>query len=181
MAPAQAADPKDEIVLGSPSAKITVVEYFSMTCSHCAQFDIETLPELRKNWVDTGKVRFIFRDFPLDRLALRGAQLGRCLAADRGPDTYARFVELLMKSQSEWARSKDPLQALEASARLAGMSKERIDACSADKALETFILEGQFKAEKEYNINSTPSFLVNGKMVPGAMPYEAFDKLLKDQ
>ncbi|TAN55404.1 MAG: DsbA family protein [Rhodospirillales bacterium] len=179
--PAQAADPMDEIAIGDAKAKVTIVEYFSMTCSHCADFHVNTLPKIKADWVATGKVRFVFKDFPLDQVALRGAMLSRCLAADKGPETYARFVELLMKSQSSWAQSKDPMTGLDASARLAGMSKERIDTCAKDKALEEAILEEQIKAQKAYGIRSTPSFLIGGKLYPGAMPYDQFTALLKEQ
>ena len=171
----------DEIALGKPDAKITIIEYFSMTCSHCATFEIETLPELRKAWIDTGKARFVFRDFPLDPVALLAAQLGRCLAADKGAETYARFVELLMKGQMTWAVSKDPYQSLAASARLAGMSKDRIETCAQDKKLEDGILQGQLDAQKKYGIRSTPSFVVNGKLYSGSMTFEQFDKVLKGQ
>lgn len=178
--PARAGDPTDEIVLGKPKAPITIVEYYSMTCSHCADFDLDTLPQLRKNWIDTGKARFVFRDFPLDKLALRGAMLGRCLAADKGPEAYARFIELLMKGQESWTTSKEPFQALDSSARLAGMSKDKIEACVANKKLETYIFEQQLEAQKKYGIRSTPSFVINGKMYAGAMSIEQFDKLLKE-
>ncbi len=180
-APARAANPMDEIALGKPDAKITIIEYFSMTCSHCATFEIETLPELRKAWIDTGKARFVFRDFPLDQVALLAAQLGRCLAADKGAETYARFVSLLMKGQQSWAISKDPIQSLGASARLAGMSKERIESCVLDKKLENDILQSQLDAQKKYGIRSTPSFVVNGKLYSGSMTFEQFDKVLKGQ
>lgn len=180
-APSQAAEPWDEIALGDPKAKTVIVEYFSMTCSHCATFEIETLPELRKKWIDTGKVRFVFKDFPLDQLALRGAMLGRCVAAERGSEAYARFVEMLMKSQESWIKAKDPIQALDATALLAGgLTRQKIDACVANKKLEEKMMEGQFEAQKKYAIRSTPSFVVNGKMYAGAMTLEQFDKLLKE-
>jgi protein-disulfide isomerase len=178
---ARAGDPMGEIAIGDAKAKITITEFFSLTCSHCAEFHIETLPKIKKDWVETGKVRFVFKDFPLDKVALRGAALGRCLAADKGAETYARFIELLMKSQSSWSQNRDPMAALEASARLAGMSKERIADCAQDKKLEEAILEEQFRVQKAHGIRSTPSFLVGGKLYPGAMPYDQFSALLKEQ
>lgn len=182
LAPLQAAEPWDEIALGDPKAKTVIVEYFSMTCSHCATFEIETFPQLRKNWIDTGKVRFVFKDFPLDQVALRGAMLGRCVGAERGPEAYARFVEMLMKSQDSWTRAKDPVQALDGTALLAGgLTRQKLEACAANKKLEEKIMEGQFEAQKKFAIRSTPSFVVNGKMYAGSMTYEQLDKLLKEQ
>lgn len=180
--PLAAAEPWDEISLGDPKAKIVIYEFYSMTCSHCADFDLETLPKLKKEWVDSGKARFVYRDFPLDHIALRGAMLGRCVFAEKGAQAYARFVDLIMKSMESWATAKDPAQALDATALLAGgLTRQKIDACLGDKKLEEKMMESQFEAQKKYAIRSTPSFVINGKMYAGAMSYEQFDKLLKEQ
>jgi protein-disulfide isomerase len=183
--PVSAGEPEGEIALGNPKAPITIVEYFSMTCSHCANFDIETLPELKKQWIDTGKARFVFKDFPLDSLALRGAMLTRCVAAERGPEAYARLIEMLMKTQDNWMGSKNMAQnaqALDASVMLAGgQSKQKIETCLANKKLEEAILNGQLEAQKTYKIKSTPSFVIGGKMYAGAMSIEQLNDVLKGQ
>ena len=181
--PVVAGEPEGEIALGNPKATITIVEYYSMTCSHCAHFDIEPLPQLRKLWIDTGKARFVFKDFPLDEVALRGAMLTRCVAAERGPEAYARLVEMLMKTQDSWMGSKSMAQnaqLLDASVMLAGgLSKQKIEACLANKKLEESILGGQLEAQKTYKIKSTPSFVIEGKMYAGAMSIEQFNDVLK--
>jgi protein-disulfide isomerase len=179
---AQAGAATDEIVLGNPKAPIVIVEYFSMTCSHCAEFELKTLPQLRKNWIDTGKARFVFREFPLDQVAFRASMLSRCVAAERGPEAYARLVELLMKTQDAWTSAKDPIQALDATVLLSGgLGKEKLGACLQNKPLETYILNGQLEAQKKYGIKSTPTFVIGDKVQPGALPYEQFDKILKGQ
>src|SRR6185312_15839778 len=100
--------PQDH-VLGKADAPITITEYASLTCPHCAEFDRDTLPKIKKNWIDTGKAKLVYRDFPLDQLALRAAMLARCAP----PDRYFAFINTLFQSQDTWARSSDPEQALE--------------------------------------------------------------------
>jgi protein-disulfide isomerase len=162
-------------VLGNPKAPITIVEYFSMTCSHCARFHNETLPELKKAWIDTGKAKLVMRDFPIDRVALHAAVLARCL----GPERYAPFVETLMKTQDTWIKTPDPRQALNTTARLAGLTREKAEACAADTKLVDGILSRQLDAQNKYKVDSTPSFVINEKLYPGAMPFKEFDRILK--
>ncbi len=162
-------------VLGNPKAPITIIEYFSLTCSHCARFHNEILPELKKAWIDTGKAKLVLRDFPLERIALHGAVLARCL----GPERYAPFVETLMKTQDNWIKTPDPRQTLNTTARLAGLTKEKAEACAADTKLVDGILARQLDAQNKYKIESTPSFVINEKVYPGAMPFKEFDRILK--
>ncbi|MBI4968948.1 MAG: DsbA family protein [Rhodospirillales bacterium] len=166
-----------ERVLGNPKAPITIIEYFSLTCSHCADFHVNTLPQLKKEWVETGKARLVMRDFPLDRVALHGAVLARCLPGDK----YFAFVDMLMTSQKQWASAPDPRVALNGNARLAGLSKEKIDACVADTALTDGILARQLEGQQKFKIQSTPTFVIDGKTFPGAMPFAQFDRILKGQ
>ncbi len=166
-----------ERVLGNPKAPITIIEYFSLTCSHCADFHVNTLPQLKKEWVETGKARLVMRDFPLDRVALHGAVLARCLPADK----YFAFVDMLMNSQKQWAGTADPRAALNGNARLAGLPKEKIDACLADTALADGILARQLEGQQKFKVQSTPTFVIDGKTFPGAMPFAQFDRILKGQ
>lgn len=163
-----------ERALGDPQAKLTVVEWFSMTCPHCAAFHLETLPELKRRYLDTGKVRLVVRDFPTDALALRAAVLAHCA----GPERYFAFVDALLASQARWAGAKDPVAALRQMAKLGGLADAQIDACSADTALENAVLQTRLEAQQKYDIRSTPSFLVNGKVHAGNRSPDDFAKLL---
>ncbi len=157
---------------GSDQAPIKVIEFFSLTCTHCAAFSRETMPEVRTKLIETGKLQMIYRDFPLDRVALMAAMAARSLP----PDRYEPFVTALFASQDRWAfnRQSDPREELAKMAGLAGLSRSAFDAAIADKALEQFILAGQQKAEDEYHVDSTPTFVANGHTHAGEMNYAAF-------
>jgi protein-disulfide isomerase len=176
--PALAADaPKllpDDRVLGKPDAPNVIFEYFSLTCPHCAAFDQQTLPQLKKDWIDTGKAKLVYRDFPLDQEALLAAVVSRCLP----PERYPAFVDLLFANQLDWAAAADYKAALARYAKLAGMSQPAFDACTGDKSKSDAILAAQYDAQKRFDIESTPSFFINGKKVVGEMPYADFIKNL---
>lgn len=162
--------------LGSPDAKVVVDEWFSLTCTHCAHFSQTTFPEARKKLIDTGKVRWVFRDFPLDKVALEAAQVARALP----PDRYAAFILALFADQDRWAFASgvDYTKELWKMAALAGMDRPTFDAAVGDTALRDWILAQQTMAEKKWKIDATPSFVINGRMVAGEMPYESFVKQL---
>ena len=164
------AGPLGEKALGDPNAKVTVIEYASMTCPHCATFHQTTYPELKKRYIDTGKVRFIFREFPLDQLALAVFMLARCA----GPYKYFPMIETLFQQQKEWVTQK-PLQPLLAIARQAGMSEQAFNECLQDKKLIDGIEDVRQRAMK-LNVQSTPSFFVNGKPMRGSFSIEEFEK-----
>lgn len=164
----------DDRILGNPDAPVTIIEYASLTCPHCAHFHSETLPDLKKNWIETGKARLVYRDFPLDGLALRAATLATCMEGDR----YFNFLDALYKSQSQWARSSDPVAALGQMARLAGMDDATFQKCSSDKDSMNKILTRQQNAQEVYQINSTPSFVVNGQKITGSLGLEQFEEIL---
>jgi protein-disulfide isomerase len=164
--------------LGNPAAKIVVEEWFSLTCTHCADFAGTSFPEIRTKLIDTGKVRWVFRDFPLDKVALQAAQIARALP----PQRYAAFVLALFADQDRWAFASgvDYTTALWQMAALAGLDRATFDAALGDTALRDWILAQQGMAEKTWKIDATPSFVINGRMVAGEMPYAAFVKQLPD-
>lgn len=162
--------------LGSEQAKVTIVEYSSLTCPHCAEFHNDTLPQIEANYVDKGLVRYVARDFPLEPRALAAAMVARCLP----PDRYFGFVALLFRDQQSWARSADPMQELKLRAQLAGLSPADFDACIADKALLEGIQTRAKEASKKDGIDSTPIFFVDGTEISGAQPYTAFAKAIDE-
>lgn len=149
--------------IGQASAPVTVTEWFSLTCPHCAAFHRDSLPRIKTELVDTGKLRMIFRDFPLDQVALIAAMVARALPAER----YQPFITALFASQDRWAfnRQANPVEELAKLAALAGMSRETYNAVINDQAFKAAILKGQDEADKTYKVDSTPSFIFNG---PGA-------------
>lgn len=151
----------DDFVMGSPSAPVTVIEYASLTCPHCAHFHESVLPKLKSAYIDSGKIRLVFRDFPLDGYALRASMLARCSGRDR----FFGFLDILFKRQKQWAASADPMAELARVAALGGMSAEEFKACLENKKIETQVLEQRQEAEKIFAVNSTPSFIFNGKKV----------------
>lgn len=169
---AEALSPK---VMGSKDAKVEIHEYASLTCSHCANFHINVLPEIKKNYIDTGIVRIIYHDFPLDDLALAASMLARCA----GNDKFFPMVETLFKSQSEWARAENPLQALTGISRMiGGMNEDDVSACLKNNDLYWAIAEGRTTASKDLGVNSTPTFFANGKKIEGVLNYEDFSDVL---
>ena len=170
------------IFLGDENAPVTIVEYASMSCPHCAQFHNDTFDDLKTKYIDTGKVKFVFRDFPLDEPALRGAMLSRC-AGKEGSESYLKYLKVLFSTQQNWAPKKNYIEVLSNIAKLGGMKGEEFEACMADKEVETRIMTGKYYAAKFLEIRSTPSFYINGVLHRGAqnMKYlsEAIDGVLK--
>jgi protein-disulfide isomerase len=165
---------KDDRILGNPDAPITIVEYASLTCPHCAHFTNDVLPELKKKWIDTGKAKLILRDYPLDEPALRAAMIARCAP----PDRYYAFVDTFFGSQEKWVTARDYRDALARLVKLGGMSREEFDNCLKNTSLENKIVEGRLIASKELDVNSTPTFFINGTKFTGAPTVEEFDKAL---
>jgi protein-disulfide isomerase len=159
--------------IGSSDAKVVLVEYFSLTCSHCAQFHAETYPKLKEKYIETGKVRMEFRDFPLDQWALRAAALARCVPAKH----YSAMIDVLMKQQASWARSPDPLDALLRIGQLAGLNRNAARACMTNAKLLDGIIASRLEGSKKHEVESTPSFLLDGEKVR-AYTFEEFEELL---
>jgi protein-disulfide isomerase len=179
------ADPRmAEHALGNPKATVRMDEYYSLDCSHCADFDINTLPKIKADYIDKGKVYLVLHDFPLHELALRATQLARCLP----PDRFFPFVDTLFHVQQGWLLQTmgAAVDALKQQAKFAGLTDDQINACLNDRGLEDAILKERVDAEKSLNINATPTFIFNqipGSRLEQAGPYDAFqqkiDSLLK--
>lgn len=168
----------EDMVMGAPNAPVTIIEYASLTCPHCAHFDEETFPKLKSEYIDRGLVKYVYRDFPLDRVALQASKIARCA----GPDRYFGFIDVLFRQQQNWAASRDPNQITEnlrKLARLGGMSDETFNKCLNDKAVEDAVLAQSLKGEQEFKVSSTPTLIINGKAYPGALTFEELDKVLK--
>ena len=166
--------PLPDIALGAAEAPVTIVEYASMTCPHCAHFHETTFPELKKRFIDTGKVRFIFREFPLDPLAAAGFMLARCA----GDDKYYPMIETLFSQQKTWAVQK-PLPPLLAIAKQAGFTQQSFDQCLANQKLLDDIEKSRERASSKFGVNSTPTFFINGEKVAGALSIDELEKKIQ--
>jgi protein-disulfide isomerase len=164
----------DDRVLGKPDAPITIVEYASLTCPHCAHFESTVLPKLKEKWIDTGKAKLVLRDFPLDEAALRAAMVARCAP----PERFYPLVNSFFETQDKWVVEQNWQGALQRIALLAGVSKKKFDACLADKALEDKVAQSRLTAATKYGVGATPTFFINGKKFEGEPTLEAFDQLL---
>jgi protein-disulfide isomerase len=152
--------PRGDLVLGKPEAPVTIIEYASMTCSHCATFHNKVLPQLKSKYIDTGKAKLVFREFPLDNLAAAGAMLGRCAGGEKSFDV----ISALFAKQNEWAFVEgNPVPALFKIASEHGFTKESFDKCLTDQKLLDDITAGRDTAGKSLGVRSTPTFFINGK------------------
>ena len=173
--PLTAPGPLPDIVEGSPSAAITIIEYASMTCSHCAAFHEETWPLLKAKYVDSGKAKFILREFPLDPLAAAGFMLARCA----GPDKRDALIDRLFAQQKNWAFVDKPIDSLLAQAEQAGMSQTDFEACLNNRELYDSVNKIRDSAAQRFGIDSTPTFFVNGRKFDGALAIAEFDQVLQ--
>ncbi|MEZ5852966.1 MAG: DsbA family protein [Hyphomicrobiaceae bacterium] len=166
-----------DIVVGKADAPITIVEYASMTCGHCAHFHNTVFPELKTKYIDIGKVRLIMREFPLDNLAAAASMLTRCAGGDKTQSLIKKFFA----DQESWAFVRgNPLPALLKVAESEGMTKEQFDKCLTDQKLLDGLTEGRDKASKEFGVNSTPTFFINGhRMEERSDQIAGFDKALE--
>lgn len=170
--PSSATSPR---VLGSPDAPVEVIEYASLTCHHCATFHNEVLPQVKKELIDTGKIRIVFRDFPLDRAAFEAAVMARCV----DPGRYFPVLSVLFAKQDDWSHAKTPVEQLTRYGMLAGLAKETYQACLNDKALGDSIFQSRLEGSEKHQVDSTPSFVIGGKTHKGVLSYEAFLKAVQ--
>jgi len=161
--------------IGNPEAPVVIEEFASLTCGHCATFHNETYKALKEQYIDTGKVYFIFNEFPLNAPALEASMIAHCL-----PDQhYFKFISFLFETQDKWAYGNDYREKLQKNTKLLGLSDEDFDACLNDQGLKTDLVARMKKIGEMHNVRSTPSFLVNGELITGAQPIEVFEKKIK--
>jgi protein-disulfide isomerase len=165
--------PLPEKVLGNDDAPVTIVEYASMTCPHCAHFHETTLPELKKKYIDTGKARLVFREFPFDPRAEAGFMLARC-----SDDNYFNMVDVLFKQQDSWATASDAKNALLQLSKLAGFSQQTFEACLTDQKLLDDVRAVRQRGADDFGVDSTPTFFINGNRYPGALTIETMSAII---
>jgi protein-disulfide isomerase len=165
--------PLGDRVLGKDDAPVTIIEYASMTCPHCAAFHEKTYPELKKRYIDTGKVRFIFREFPLDPLAAGASMLARCAPKEQ----YFAMIETLFHQQRKWAVEK-PIPPLLALAKQAGFSEKSFNDCLSDQKMLDALEAERDRASKKFGVQSTPTLFINGKMQRGGMSIDELAKVI---
>jgi protein-disulfide isomerase len=163
--------------LGPANATVTITEYASMTCPHCANFNETVFPKIKSEYIDSGKIRYVFREFPLDIKAAAGSMLARCIAKDDAAKYFA-VIDLLFKQQSEWVM-KNTTETLTRIGKQAGLTQQAVEDCLKDQALLDKIAADQKFANEVLKVNSTPTFFINGEMVKGETSFEEFDKKIK--
>ena len=165
--------PLPDLVLGKADAPVTIIEYASMTCPHCATFHKTTYPALKQKYIDTGKVRFIFREFPLDELAVAASMLARCAGGEKS----LALIDVLFASQDKWA-VRAPIPPLTQIAKQVGFTQASFEECLANQKLYNDIVAMRERGSKEFKVESTPTLFVNGKMQKGGATIEELEKLM---
>jgi protein-disulfide isomerase len=166
-----------DMALGPANAPVTITEFASMTCPHCAAFNADVFPKIKSTYIDTGKIRYVFREFPLDIKAAAGSMLSRCIAKDDAAKYFA-VTDLLFKQQSDWV-TKNTTETLSRIGKQAGLSQQAVDDCLKDQSLLDKIVADQKFANEVLKVNSTPTFFINGEMIKGETSFEEFDKRIK--
>jgi protein-disulfide isomerase len=166
-----------DMALGPANATVTITEYASMTCPHCAAFNEAVFPKIKSEYIDTGKVRYVFREFPLDIKAAAGSMLSRCIAKDDGAKYFA-VTDMLFKQQNDWVM-KNTTETLTRIGKQAGLSQQAVEGCLKDQALLDKIAADQKYAAEVLKVDSTPTFFLNGEKIKGETSFEEFDKKIK--
>ena len=166
--------PLGEKFVGPEDAPVAIIEYASMTCPHCAAFHIQTYPQIKEKYLDTGKARLLFREFPFDDLALAAFMLARCA----GEGKYFPMIDVLFEQQSVWATSENPAQELFKIARFAGFTEESFNACLSNKEIAAGVHAVKDRAALKFGVRSTPTFFVNGEELRGNNTIEKFDEVI---
>src|SRR5438445_514576 len=163
-----------DMALGPANASVTITEYASMTCPHCAHFNETVFPKIKSEYIDTGKMRYVFREFPLDIKAAAGSMLARCIAKDDSPKFFA-VIDLLFKQQNDWV-VKNTTETLTRIGKQAGLTQAQVEDCLKDQALLDKIAADQKFAADVLKVQSTPTFFINGEMLKGEQSFEEFSK-----
>jgi protein-disulfide isomerase len=163
-----------DMALGPANAPVTITEYASMTCPHCANFNDAVFPKIKSTYIDTGKIRYVFREFPLDIKAAAGSMLARCIAKDDAPKYFA-VIDLLFRQQNDWVM-KNTTETLTRIGKQAGLSQQQVEDCLKDQALLDKIAADQKFANEVLKVNSTPTFFINGEMLKGETSFDEFSK-----
>ena len=166
-----------DMALGPANAPVTITEYASMTCPHCAAFNENVFPKIKSEYIDSGKVRYVFREFPLDIKAAAGSMLARCIAKDDSGKYFA-VIDMLFRQQNDWV-VKNTTETLTRIGKQAGLSQQAVEDCLKDQALLDKIAADQKFANEVLKVNSTPTFFINGEMIRGETSFEEFDKRIK--
>ena len=163
--------------LGSATATVEILEFSSLTCPSCARYHQEIIPKIKQDFIETGKARIVFRDFPFDQLGVMAAMVTRC--AD--PERYFPFITILLTQQTRWTRADEPITALKQIARFAGVTPEKFDQCVNNEALLNAILERRMEAVQNHAVQATPTIKINGVKVEDPFDYKKLAKLINDQ
>ncbi len=155
--------------IGDESAKIEMIEFASLTCGHCAKFHNEVFPKIKKEFIDKGIVNFIYKDFPLDKFALKASVIARC----SGNDRFFSFLKVLYNKQKDWTRTQDPFKSLLKIAKLGGLKNDEIKVCVGNKSIEDGILKQRLSSSKKFDITATPTIYFNGQKYDGDLSFEA--------
>lgn len=166
-----------EAFIGEENAPVTIVEYSSLTCPHCANFHAGTLPAIKEKYIETGKVRYIMREFPLDALATAGVMLARCAPDDK----YFPFVEMLFSQQRSWALADDKRAALLQMSKLAGFTQESFEACLTNQKLLDDVVAVKERAAKDFGVSGTPAFFINGDLYSGELSVDELSAIIESK
>ena len=166
-----------DMALGPANAPVTITEFASMTCPHCAAFNETVFPKIKSEYIDTGKIRYVFREFPLDIKAAAGSMLARCIAKDDAGKYFA-VIDMLFKQQNDWVL-KNTTETLIRIGKQAGLSQQAIEECLKDQALLDKIAADQKYASEVLKVDSTPTFFINGDKIKGEASFAEFDKRIK--
>jgi protein-disulfide isomerase len=166
-----------DMALGPANASVTITEYASMTCPHCAAFNEAVFPKIKAAYIDTGKIRYVFREFPLDIKAAAGSMLSRCIAKDDSGKYFA-VTDMLFKQQGDWVM-KNTTETLTRIGKQAGLSQQQVEDCLKDQVLLDKIVADQKYASEVLKVDSTPTFFLNGEKIKGETTFEEFDKRIK--
>ena len=169
------AAPLSERVLGKADAPVTIIEYASLTCDHCKRFHVQVLPRVKQTYIDTGKVKLIYRHFPLDRVALMASALPECVPRDQ----FFGLLDVLYRSEDQWAHSKDPKAELAKIGLLAGVKRSAFDACLADDKLSTAIVAERQAGEVEHKVTSTPTLIIGGTVLRGVRDFAEIEQAIE--